>query len=242
MAKKQAPQARASGVSAGIVSRAPRGQGRDTGFRAQRLDMVEQQLVARGIRDSRVLAAMAAVPREAFVPKKHRSQAYGDHPLPIGGGQTISQPWIVAAILQALALNGGERVLEVGTGSGYSAALLGRLAGEVITVEYDEGLAETARATLAELGVDNVQVITGDGGRGVPEQAPFQAIAVHALTPEVPAALVDQLAAGGRIVVPLADGMTDMLVQLTEADGQLRREDIVPCTFVPLTGDHGYPG
>ncbi|HEX6687991.1 MAG TPA: protein-L-isoaspartate O-methyltransferase, partial [Solirubrobacterales bacterium] len=145
--------------------------------------MVERQLRRRGISDERVLVAMGAVPREAFVPERSRSRAYLDSALPIGEGQTISQPWIVAAICQALELNGSERVLEVGSGSGYSAAVLARLAAEVLGVERHELLADGARLVLASLGIGNVELRVGDGSRGVPERAPFEAIAVHATAP-----------------------------------------------------------
>src|SRR5215213_7536285 len=180
-------------------------------FAALRSEMVERQLRRRGIEDERVLAAMGAVPREAFVPPRLRRRAYADSALPIGEGQTISQPWIVAAICQALRLEGGERVLEVGTGSGYSAAVLSRLAGEVVGVELQPVLADGARRTLAELGVGNVEVVVGDGGAGLPERAPFDAIAVHAAAPAVPRELLDQLADGGRLVAPVAAGEADML-------------------------------
>ena len=156
-------------------------------FAAQRADMVEWQLRRRGIGDPRVLNAMATVPRELFVPERYRRRAYADSALPIGHGQTISQPWIVAAIGEALALEGAERVLEVGTGSGYSAAVLGMVAGEVITIERVEELAAAARRQLAELGVANVEVVVADGSAGLPDHAPYEAIAVHATAPSPPA-------------------------------------------------------
>ncbi|MBW8059911.1 MAG: protein-L-isoaspartate(D-aspartate) O-methyltransferase [Solirubrobacterales bacterium] len=202
--------------------------------------MVERQLRRRGIADERVLAAMAEVPREDFVSERYRSRAYSDSALPIGEGQTISQPWIVAAICQALELGGGECVLEVGTGSGYSAAVLCRLAAEVVSVERHEPLAAAARQALDSLGVANVEVIVGDGSRGVPERAPFEAIAVHATAPAPPATLLGQLAAAGRLVVPIAADAADLLTVFRHRDGELSSETIGPCRFVPLVGEEGF--
>jgi protein-L-isoaspartate(D-aspartate) O-methyltransferase len=202
--------------------------------------MVERQLRRRGIEDERVLAAMAVVPREAFVPLALRHRAYADSALPIGEGQTISQPWIVAAICQALALDGEERVLEVGTGSGYSAAVLARLAATVISVERHRELADGAAATLARLGFANVAVTVADGSRGLPEQAPFDAIAVHAAAPTPPPALVAQLAERGRLVVPIATGEVEMLTLLRRRRERLEVEELGPCRFVPLIGEAGY--
>lgn len=202
--------------------------------------MVERQLRQRGIFDERVLAAMGAVPREEFVPERNRSRAYADSALPIGEAQTISQPWIVAAICQALELNGGERVLEVGSGSGYSAAVLARLAAEVIGVERHESLATAARDALNALAVDNVELLVGDGSRGVPERAPFDAIAVHAAAPAPPLALLGQLADGGRLVVPIAAEETDLLIAFRRRGEELDSTEIGPCRFVPLIGEEGY--
>ena len=218
-------------------------------FAAQRADMVEWQLRRRGIHDQRVLDAMAAVPRELFVPERYRRRAYADSALPIGHGQTISQPWIVAAICQALALEGSERVLEVGTGSGYSAAVLAMLAAEVITIERVEELAVAARQLLAELGVRNVEVVVADGSAGLPDHAPYEAIAVHATAPSPPPTLIEQLAPGGRLVVPIATDAADMLTVFRRLDGHvdpetadgLERTVIGPCRFVPLIGSEGYP-
>lgn len=209
-------------------------------FRRRRAKMVERQLRARGIEDERVLAAMGEVPREAFLPARRRHRAYADSALPIGAEQTISQPWIVAAICQALELRGTERVLEVGTGSGYSAAVLARLAAEVVSVERHEELALAARQALAELGVGNVEVIVGDGSRGVPERAPFEAIAVHAAAPAAPPALLAQLADGGRMVVPIAADSAEQLTLLRRDGERLRSTDLGPCRFVPLIGEQGY--
>jgi protein-L-isoaspartate(D-aspartate) O-methyltransferase len=214
-------------------------------FAAARAAMVERQLRDRGIDDERVLAAMAAVPRERFVPDRWRRRAYDDGALPIGHGQTISQPWVVAAICQGLELGGDERVLEVGTGSGYSAAVLARLAREVVSVERIEELADTARATLAELGIGNVDVIAGDASGGLPERGEFDAIAVHASAPALPPSLAAQLAPGGRLVIPIAESRADLLTVFRRAssadDGAaLTAEVIGPCRFVPLIGREGF--
>jgi protein-L-isoaspartate(D-aspartate) O-methyltransferase len=206
----------------------------------RRARMVERQLRQRGIWDERVLAAMNAVPREAFVPPSMRHRAYADSALPIGEGQTISQPWIVAAICQALELRGSERVLEIGTGSGYSACVLALLAAEVVSVERHEPLAAAARDVLAALGVENVEVRVGDGSRGVPERAPFNAIAVHATAPAPPPTLIDQLAEGGHLVVPIAGEEADMLTVLRRRGDQVEKETIGPCRFVPLIGEEGF--
>jgi len=211
--------------------------------------MVEWQLRRRGIGDERVLDAMATVPRELFVPERYRRRAYSDSALPIGEGQTISQPWIVAAICEALTLGGDESVLEIGTGSGYSAAVLATLAAEVITIERVPELADSARAQLAELGFANVEVVVADGTAGLPDRAPFEAIAVHATAPALPNTLIDQLAVGGRLVVPIASDAADMLTVFQRTDetvdattgAGLDREVIGPCRFVPLIGTEGYP-
>jgi protein-L-isoaspartate(D-aspartate) O-methyltransferase len=205
-----------------------------------RARMVERQLRRRGVADERVLEAMAAVPRESFVPEALRRSAYNDSALPIGHEQTISQPWVVAAICQALHLEGGEKVLEIGTGSGYSAAVLARLADRVISLERVPELAEGARRVLEELGVTNVEVIVADGSRGYPEEAPYDAIAVHAATPEAPHSLLAQVAPGGRLVVPIATGSADLLTAFSRENGSLRQETIGPCRFVPLIGAEGF--
>jgi protein-L-isoaspartate(D-aspartate) O-methyltransferase len=217
-------------------------------FASQRADMVEQQLRRRGIRDQRVLEAMASIPRERFVPEPYARRTYADSALPIGHDQTISQPWIAAAICQAMGLSGSEVVLEVGTGSGYSAAVIAALAGAVITIERVPELAERARATLLDLGIVNVEVVVGDGSAGVSDRAPFDAIAVHATAPEPPPTLLGQLAVGGRLVVPIASRRADMLtvfrrlgetVDVTTGEG-LERDVIGPCRFVPLIGSEGF--
>jgi protein-L-isoaspartate(D-aspartate) O-methyltransferase len=210
-------------------------------FASLRAEMVERQLRRREIDDERVLAAMGSVPRELFVPLRLRRRAYADSALPIGEGQTISQPWIVAAICQALRLGGEERVLEVGTGSGYSAAVLGLLAREVIGIELQPVLAGRAKLAIAELGAANVEVIVGDGSRGLPERAPFDAIAVHAAAPAPPRALLDQLAEGGRLVAPIATDAADMLTVFRRQGEGFPSEEIGPCRFVPLLGEEGFP-
>jgi protein-L-isoaspartate(D-aspartate) O-methyltransferase len=207
---------------------------------AARRRMVERQLRGRGIEDERVLAAMAAVPREAFVPAAARGRAYEDSALPIAEEQTISQPWIVAAICQALALKGPELVLEVGTGSGYSAAVLGRLCAHVVSVERHAALSRSAAEALVSLGVANVELIVGDGSLGVPSRSPFDAIAVHAAAPAPPPALIDQLVEGGRLVVPISGREADVLTLLRRRGDGAEAEAISPCRFVRLIGEEGF--
>lgn len=213
-----------------------------TDFADLRVRMVERQLRRRGIEDERVLDAMSEVPRERFVPERYRHRAYADSAVPIGAEQTISQPWIVAAICQALELTGAERVLEVGTGSGYSACVLARLAAEVLSVERHESLAADARRVIDSLGVGNVEVIVGDGSRGLPERSPFEAIAVHATAPAPPATLLTQLAEGGRLVVPIALDGADMLTVFRRDGDEVTRRELGPCRFVPLLGEEGFAG
>jgi protein-L-isoaspartate(D-aspartate) O-methyltransferase len=202
--------------------------------------MVERQLRRRGISDERVLRAMGDVPREAFVSERYRSRAYSDSALPIGEGQTISQPWIVAAIAQALELRGDERVLEIGTGTGYSTAVLARLAAHVLSVERHRALADEAAAALESLGVANAELVVGDGSRGVPERAPFDAIAVHATAPAAPRTLLGQLGDDGRLVVPIAAEGADMLTVFRRRGEELSARTIGPCRFVPLVGEEGF--
>jgi protein-L-isoaspartate(D-aspartate) O-methyltransferase len=216
-----------------------------TEFADLRARMVERQLRGKGIEDERVLAAMGSVPREEFLPFRLRRRAYADSALPIGAEQTISQPWIVAAICQALELRGEERVLEIGTGSGYSACVLARLAAEVISVERHDSLSRAADGALAALGIGNVELLVGDGSLGLPERAPFEAIAVHAAAPAPPPALLAQLGDGGRMVVPVSAerGNGEVLTLLRREGEVLRSEAIAPCRFVPLLGEEGYrPG
>jgi len=202
--------------------------------------MVERQLRRRGIADERVLEAMSRVPRELFVPENLRHLAYADGALPIGHGQTISQPFIVATICSLLGLSGDERVLDVGTGSGYQAAVLAELADEVVTIERVAELAERARGALADAGHGDVDVRVGDGSLGVPDRAPFDAIAVAAAAPMVPPALYEQLAESGRLVVPRGgrSGQELVLVERTDEGGVERRS--VSCRFVPLLGEEGF--
>jgi protein-L-isoaspartate(D-aspartate) O-methyltransferase len=196
--------------------------------------MVERQLRRRGIDDERVLAAMAEVPRELFVPEDQRRRAYRDGALRIGEGQTISQPWIVACMAQLLELRGDETVLEVGTGSGYAAAVLSRICAQVVTIERFESLAETARATLAELGYGNVEVRVGDGSRGAPDRAPFGGISVTATAAdEPPATLFEQLAPGGALVCPVARGRQEYLMRYRDGEA----EAVASVRFVPLVSD-----
>jgi protein-L-isoaspartate(D-aspartate) O-methyltransferase len=207
-----------------------------------RAGMVEHQLRRRGTFDERVLAAMERVPRERFVPEDLRHLAYEDGALPIGNGQTISQPFIVATICQLLALSPSDRVLDVGTGSGYQAAVLSELAAEVVTIERVPELARAARAALVDAGYGDVEVRVGDGSLGVPERAPFHGIAVAAAAPAVPPALYEQLVEGGRLVVPRGGRWGQQLVVVERTpDGPLERAS-VPCRFVPLVGEEGFAG
>jgi len=199
-----------------------------------RQQMVTSQLRARGIADERVLEAMSRVPRHEFAPERFRDQAYEDHPLPIGEGQTISQPYIVAIMLEALKLSPNDKVLEVGTGSGYVTALLAELTADVMSIERHVSLAESARSFLATLGYENVRVVTGNGWQGCPEAAPYNAIVVSAAAPEVPRALVAQLAEGGRMIIPVGGGDSQQLQLMRKQNGQLTTERREMCRFVPL--------
>lgn len=206
----------------------------------QRARMVEEQLRARGVRDPRLLAAMGKVPREEFVAQEDLANAYGDYPLPIGAGQTVSQPYIVAAMVAALELRPTDRVLEVGTGTGYEAAILGELAAEVWTIERHQELAMKAREILARLGYVNVHVVVGDGSVGLPPHAPFDKILVAAAAPKIPESLVAQLADGGRLVVPVG-GRFEQQVQVVRKVGpetSVALHDL--CRFVPLVGEEGW--
>ena len=207
-----------------------------------RLRMVADQLHRRGIVDPRVLAAFANVPREVFVPGALRDRAYDDGPLPIEHGQTISQPYVVAITLQALKLEGHERVLEIGTGSGYAAALLGEIAADVDTIERIDELARTAAERLARLGITNVHVHHGDGTLGLASRAPYEAIAVAAGAPKPPPSLLDQLTIGGRLVLPTGDADHQRLVRITRRDlTTFAEEDLGDVRFVPLVGAEGWP-
>jgi protein-L-isoaspartate(D-aspartate) O-methyltransferase len=202
--------------------------------------MVERQLRRRGVEDERVLAAMERVPRELFLPEDQRGRAYDDAAVPIGGGQTMSQPYMVAKMSELLALDGDERVLDVGTGSGYHAAVLAELAREVVTIERVPELAERAREALEAAGYDNVEVRVGDGTLGVPDRAPFDAVAVAAAAPFLPESLYEQLRIGGRIVVPVGgrdNQRLELIVRSPEGPAVVRS---VPCRFVPLVGREGF--
>ncbi len=213
----------------------------DPGFAELRQRMVEEQLRARGIHDERVLAAMEQVPRHRFVPPSQTGAAYEDTPLPIGHGQTISQPFTVAFLCEALQVNPSDKVLDVGTGSGYGAAVLAHLARRVYTLDRLAALVETARERLAQLGYDNVEVRHADGTLGWPEAAPFDAILVAAGGNELPPAYREQLAEGGRVVIPLGlRSFRQVLVRFTLHDGKLEREELGPFAFVPLIGEQGW--
>jgi protein-L-isoaspartate(D-aspartate) O-methyltransferase len=206
----------------------------------ERNEMVRRQIRGRRVYDELVLEAMRAVPRHRFVPAHMRGSAYRDAPLPIGEGQTISQPYVVGFMTAALQLSGDERVLEIGTGSGYQAAILAHIAREVISVERLPRLAEEARRTLAELGYDNLRVVVGDGTRGWPGEAPYDAIMVTAASPEVPRPLLQQLAEGGRLVAPVGPRHTQQLVRVQREGAEFKREDLLGVAFVPLIGEHGW--
>jgi protein-L-isoaspartate(D-aspartate) O-methyltransferase len=209
-------------------------------FTAQRREMVERQLRKRGIRDGRVLEAMLAVPRHEFVPEEFRAMSYEDKPISIGEEQTISQPFIVAAMIEAMELKGNEKVLEVGAGSGYAAAILSKLAALVYTVESRTGLATAAQERLKRLKFTDVAVHTGDGSAGLPDAAPFDAILVAAAAPLVPQPLIDQLAEGGRMVIPIGDEKAQELVLMRKLKGELHSRTLHHCAFVPLIGRYGF--
>ena len=213
-----------------------------TDFVAEREDMVERQLRRRGIRDRVILDAFMAVPREAFVGKDHAALAYGDHPLPIAAGQTISQPYIVALMIQAALIGPGDRVLEVGAGSGYAAAIISRIANQVIAIERQHALVEVARARLRRLDYANVEIVEGDGTKGWRDAAPYDAILAAASGSHVPEALIAQLAPGGRLVMPIGDpGGIQELVKVTKQEGGvLRQENLGGVRFVPLIGEEGW--
>lgn len=206
----------------------------------ERERMVSNQIARRGIRDKRLLEAMRTIPRHLFTTQEHRNLAYTDGPLPIGHGQTISQPYIVALMTELLYLRGDELVLEVGTGSGYQAAILAHLARTVHTIERHVELAEHARSILQGLGYENVHVHTGDGSQGLPEYAPYQGIMVTAGAPRVPKPLMDQLDEGGRLVLPIGTLGGQMLERWTRHGDEYESESIAPVAFVPLRGEHGW--
>jgi protein-L-isoaspartate(D-aspartate) O-methyltransferase len=209
----------------------------DSEFRRQRDDMVEVQIRSRGLSDEKVLEAMRRVERHLFVPSELRLYAYGDEPLPIGEGQTISQPYIVAYMTEALGLKGGERVLEVGTGSGYQTAILAEIAGEIYTVEIVAALSESARQRLQNLGYGNIRFKVGDGTFGWEEYAPYDAIIVTAAPPSVPKKLQEQLRVRGRMVIPVGAGFQE-LVLITREKKDFRKKKLLPVRFVPLVSIH----
>ena len=205
-----------------------------------RLLMVERQIKARGIKNERVLEAMRKVPRHLFVPSESLDSAYSDRPLPIGHGQTISQPYMVAVMTEALEIEGGEKVLEIGTGSGYQAAVLAEVAGHVVTTERVPELAEEARTKLRDLGYANVDVIVTDGSAGFPERSPYDGIIVTAGAPEIPGVLVEQLAEGGRLVIPVGNNYQQTLTRVRKRAGDYVTERLEGCVFVPLIGQYGW--
>lgn len=211
-------------------------QGQDKDFAAERHEMVENQIRRRGIENPEVLAAMNVVPRHLFVPEAVRDQAYEDHPLPIGEGQTITQPYVVAVMTSLLDLGRDDTVLEIGTGSGYQAAVLSRLAKAVYTIEIREPLGRHAAETLKRLGYDNVHVRIGDGYQGWPEAAPFDGIVVTAAPDRIPQPLLDQLKVGGHMVIPVGKFFQDLLV-LTKTEKGIQRRTVIPVRFVPMTGE-----
>ncbi len=207
-------------------------------FATARAQMVRQHLAARDITDARVLEAMGRVPRHAFVLKAHEGRAYADTALPIRHEQTISQPYIVALMTQLARVKAGDRVLDIGTGSGYQAAVLAEMGADVASIEIVPELAAEAKARLAALNYKNVEVRAGDGYRGWPERAPFHAIILAAAAPKVPQPLIDQLAPGGRLVLPVGDGIGQELLVITkQKDGSVTRETVAPVMFVPMTGE-----
>jgi protein-L-isoaspartate(D-aspartate) O-methyltransferase len=213
-----------------------------TDFAELRAEMVERQIAGRGIRDTALLAAMRAVPREEFVAAADRAQAYGDHPLPIGFGQTISQPYIVALMIEAAGIKRGDKVLEVGAGSGYAAAVMSRIAARVVSIERQPELAQIAAERMQRLGYTNVRIVEGDGTRGCEEEAPFDAVLAAASGSHVPKPLVEQLAPGGRLVMPLGDPawVQDLVKVAKREDGGLDTENLGGVRFVPLIGEEGW--
>ena len=210
-------------------------------FDADRAAMVERQLRARGITEPAVLAAFRNVPRHEFVPPDFASQAYADHPIPIGEDQTISQPYIVALMVSQLGLQGHERVLEIGTGSGYQTAILSQLALEVYSVERLPGLLRQAEQRLSRLGYTNIHLSPGNGTLGWTEHAPYETIVVAAAAPDVPQALLEQLIDGGRMVLPVGASDGQVLIKVEKRSGQVRQTQIAGCLFVPLIGEQGWP-
>jgi len=202
--------------------------------------MVEEQLIPRGIKDPRVLNAFYKIERHKFIPENLRNTAYADFPLPIGESQTISQPYIVALMTECLGLTGKEKVLEIGTGSGYQTAILAELAGEVYSIERFEFLTKKAQTFLGELGYKNIKIRVGDGTMGWEEARPFDRIIITAASPKVPLPLLDQLADNGKLILPLGESFSQVLTLVEKEDGKLKSIDICGCVFVPLIGKHGW--
>ena len=209
-------------------------------FPKARLKMVEEQITSRGTKDTRLIAAMKKIPRHLFVEEALQSQAYTDHPLPIGEKQTISQPYMVALMTEALLLTGKEKILEIGTGSGYQTAILAELSDKVFSVERIRSLAIRARKLLYELGYFNVEIKIFDGTFGWTEESPFDAIVVTAGSPDIPQPLIDQLAIGGRLVIPVGDPFVQDLFRVTKTEEGVRKEDLGGCRFVKLIGKYGW--
>ncbi len=209
-------------------------------FPKARLKMVEEQIVSRGIKNPRLIAAMRKIPRHLFVEEALQIQAYTDHPLPIGDKQTISQPYMVALMTEALLLTGRERILEIGTGSGYQTAILAELSEKVFSVERIRPLAIRARKLLYELGYFNVEIKIFDGTFGWMEESPFDAILVTAGSPDIPETLIDQLAVGGKLVIPVGDAFVQDLFRVTKTEGGVKKEDLGGCRFVKLIGKYGW--
>ena len=210
-------------------------------YAGQRRKMIEEQLVNRGIKDFKVLAAMDMVPRHFFVQESFHHKAYGDHPLPIGGSQTISQPYIVGAMTEALQLKGHERVLEIGTGSGYQTAILAEMADKVFTIERIKSIARTAKSKLDQLGYVNILYKIFDGTYGWRDQSPYDAILITAAGPDIPKTLIEQVVDGGRIVAPVGDQDAQTLSVLTKVGSHTRIKKLTGCSFVPLIGKYGWP-
>jgi protein-L-isoaspartate(D-aspartate) O-methyltransferase len=209
-------------------------------FPKARLKMVEEQIVSRGIKDPKLIAAMKKIPRHLFVEEALQNQAYSDHPLPIGEKQTISQPYMVALMTEALLLTGKEKVLEIGSGSGYQTAILAELSEKVFSIERIRSLAIRARKLVYELGYFNVEIKIFDGTLGWMEESPFDAIMVTAGSPDIPQSMIDQLAMGGRLVIPVGDAHTQDLLRVTKIEGGIKKEDLGGCRFVKLIGKYGW--
>ncbi|UMZ74876.1 protein-L-isoaspartate(D-aspartate) O-methyltransferase [Natranaerofaba carboxydovora] len=209
-------------------------------FEKERKSMVKKQIYKRGIREEKVLKAFESVPREKFVPEDQKHMAYGDHPLPIGDNQTISQPYIVALMTDALELQKEDKVLELGTGSGYQAAILGEIASEIFSIERIENLASNAKKILRELGYNNIHIKVDDGTLGWEDKSPFDAIMVTAASPNIPDSLTEQLKTGGRMVIPVGDLHSQDLLKVTKTKSGIEKVNLGGCRFVPLKGEKGW--